>query len=254
MSVAIAVHPSVGLRILVVDDDRAARQHLAGLLRDDPRVAAVRTAPGAAAALRVLADEPQDALFCDVRLRGLDGVALARVVGRFAESPQVVFVTADTGHAVEAFEVAAADYLLKPVCSERLQEAVGRLRSRRVGVGDDRTGVAAGARADETIAVELAGVISFVHRSEVRFVAADGDYVRLHTARASHLLRTTLAELERRWADSGFLRVHRHTLVSLAHVDHVRHADGRHELMLGTDRLPVSRRHVGELMERLRGL
>jgi DNA-binding LytR/AlgR family response regulator len=241
MSVAIAVHPSVGLRILVVDDDQAARQHLAGLLRDDPRIAAVRTAPGAAAALRVLADEPQDALFCDVRLRGLDGVALARVVGRFAESPQVVFVTADTGHAVEAFEVAAADYLLKPVCSERLQEAVGRLRSRRVGVGDDRTGVAAGARADETIAVELAGVISFVHRSEVRFVAAD-------------LLRTTLAELERRWADSGFLRVHRHTLVSLAHVDHVRHADGRHELMLGTDRLPVSRRHVGELMERLRGL
>lgn len=250
MSVALAVHPSVGLRVLVVDDDQDARQHLAELLREDPRVAAVRTAPGAAAALRVLAGEPQDALFCDVRLRGLDGVALARVVGRFAESPQVVFVTADTGHAVEAFEVAAADYLLKPVQPGRLQEAVGRLRSRTVAVTD---GATAHDAADETIAVELAGVISFLHRSEVRYAAADGDYVRLHTAQASHLLRTTLAELERRWADCGFLRVHRHTLVSLAHVDHVRHGDGRHELVLGSDRLPVSRRHVGELMARLQG-
>ncbi len=243
MSVAAAVQEHAGLRVLVVDDDRSARDHLAALLRADPRIAAVRTASGAAAALRLLGDEPHDALFCDVRLRGLDGVALARVVGRFAVSPQVVFVSADPAHAVEAFDVAAADYLLKPVRPARLHEAVRRLHRRDA----DRV-------EDETIAVELAGVISFVHRSEVRYVEADGDYVRLHTAQGSHLLRTTLADLERRWSAAGFVRVHRHTLVSLAHVDHVRLVDGRHEMSLGDVVLAVSRRHVGALRSRLREL
>lgn len=243
MSVAAAVHQRVGLRVLIVDDDPVSAEHLARLLGADPRVTEVRTAPGSVAALRILADEPQDALFCDVRLRGLDGVALARIVGRFAESPQIVFVTADTEHAVEAFDLAAADYLLKPVRPGRLREAVRRLQAHETT-----------READETIAVELAGVISFVHRSEVRYAEADGDYVRLHTACGSHLLRTTLAQLELRWAEAGFVRVHRHTLVALAHVDRVRLVDGHHELVLGCVRLPVSRRHVAGLRERLRAL
>ena len=247
MSVAAAVHEDAGLRVLVVDDDRSDRDHLAALLRADPRIAAVRTAPGAAAALRLLGDEPQDALFCDVRLRGLDGVALARVVGRFAVAPQVVFVTADTAHAVEAFDVAAADYLLKPVRPARLHEAVRRLHTRDAARIDARVD-------DETIAVELAGITSFVHRSEVHFVEADGDYVRLHTAQGSHLLRTTLVELERRWSAAAFVRVHRHSLVSLAHVDHVRLVDGRHEVCVDGVLLGVSRRHVGALRARLREL
>lgn len=241
MSVEAAVHPSTGLRVLVVDDDGDARARLVDLLETDPRIAAVRTAPGATGALRVLGAEPLDALFCDVRLRDLDGVALARLVGRFAASPQVVFVTADARHAVDAFDVAAADYLLKPVRPDRLRETVRRL-SRHDGT---RTAT------EETIAVELAGVTSFVARSQVRYAEADGDYVRLHTAQASHLLRSTLTELERRWADAGFVRVHRHTLVSLTHVDQVRAVEGHHEVVLGDVRLPVSRRHAGDLRARL---
>src|SRR5207247_8060457 len=104
---------------------------------------------------------------------------------------------------------------------------------------------------DETIPVELAGVARFVRRSQVRFVEAQGDYARLHTARESHLLRVTLAELEQRWAEAGFVRIHRSTLVALAHVDEMRVVDGRYAVRVGVVELPVSRRHRPELRDRL---
>jgi DNA-binding LytR/AlgR family response regulator len=104
---------------------------------------------------------------------------------------------------------------------------------------------------DELIPVELAGVTRFVRRSHVRFVEAQGDYARLHTAAESHLLRTPLSALEERWADAGFVRIHRSTLVALAHVDEVRLSDGHCSVRLGPDVLPVSRRHTRELRDRL---
>jgi DNA-binding LytR/AlgR family response regulator len=234
------------LAVLVVDDEAPAREELAFLLRDDPRVAQVRTAGSTGRALRMLADEPADVLFCDIKMPGLDGVELARVVGRFAESPQVVFVTAYDDRAVDAFELQAADYVMKPVRADRLAEAVRRVVARR---GTDAAADPSGE--DETIPVELAGVTRFVRRSQVRFVEAHGDYARLHTGAESHLLRVTLAELETRWADAGFVRIHRSTLVALGHVDEVRAVDGHYTVRLGTDELPVSRRHARELRERL---
>ena len=104
---------------------------------------------------------------------------------------------------------------------------------------------------DETIPVELAGVIRFVSRSQVRYVEAHGDYARLHTATGNHLVRTPLSTLEQRWAGAGFVRIHRSTLVSLAHVDEIRVAEGRCTVLLGGHELPVSRRHARELRERL---
>jgi DNA-binding LytR/AlgR family response regulator len=85
----------------------------------------------------------------------------------------------------------------------------------------------------------------------VRYVEAQGDYARLHTATGSHLLRTSLAVLEERWADAGFVRIHRSVLVSLAHVDEMRLIDGHTTLRVGRDELPVSRRHTRELRDRL---
>jgi DNA-binding LytR/AlgR family response regulator len=109
----------------------------------------------------------------------------------------------------------------------------------------------AGAGSDELISVELAGVTRFVRRSHVRYVEAQGDYARLHTAAGSHLLRVPLSALEERWAEAGFVRIHRSTLVALAHVDEVRLSDGRCSVRLGDDVLPVSRRHTRELRDRL---
>jgi DNA-binding LytR/AlgR family response regulator len=240
-SAARTAEPAV-LQALVVDDEAPAREELAFLLREDPRIAGVRTAAHAAQALKILNDERIDVLFCDIKMPGLDGVELARVVARFAQRPQVVFVTAYDDRAVDAFELQAADYVMKPVRADRLAEAVRRV----VGTG---TEPAAGD--DETIAVELAGVTRFVRRSQVRYVEAHGDYARLYTAADSHLLRTPLSVLEERWADAGFVRIHRSILVALPHIDEVRVADGRTTVRLGPDELPVSRRHARALRDRL---
>jgi DNA-binding LytR/AlgR family response regulator len=243
MSAGAVVHDAPMLHALVVDDEAPAREELAFLLRDDPRIAEARMAGSAGEALRILADHSVDVIFCDIKMPGLDGVELARVVNRFADRPQIVFVTAYDDWAVDAFELQAVDYLMKPVRADRLAEAVRRVVS--AGNGDHA------ADDDETIAVELGGVTRFVRRSQVRYVEAQGDYARLHTASESRLLRTTLAELEERWAGAGFVRIHRSTLVSLAHIDEVRVTDGRYVVRVGDTELPVSRRHTRELRERL---
>ncbi len=230
------------LRVLVVDDEGPALSELAYLLGRDPRIASVLTAGSAAEALRALEEEDVDVVFSDIKMPNLDGLDLARVLARFARRPQVVFVTAYDEHAVDAFEVQAADYVMKPVRPERLAEAVRRVLD--AGAEPDAEG-------DETIPVELGGVTRFVQRSQVRWVEASGDYARLHTASGGHLVRVPLTTLEERWAPAGFVRIHRSTLVSLPHVDEVRVDGGRCTVRLGDAVLQVSRRHTRELRDRL---
>lgn len=237
-----------GLSVLVVDDELPALNELAWLLGQDARVADVRTAASGADALRALDAAPADVVFCDISMPGFDGLELARVLGRFAERPQVVFVTAYEQHAVDAFEVSATDYLVKPIRDERLAEAVRRVLAAR------SASVPAPPPAqleDETIPVELGGVTTFVQRSDVVYVQAQGDYARLHTRTASHLIRVSLTTLEERWAPAGFVRIHRSTLVSLPAVTQVRTERGRCVVMLDGIELQVSRRHTRELRERL---
>ena len=232
-----------GLQALVVDDEEPARQELSYLLQQDRRVGSVRTAGSAAVALEMLTVQSADVVFCDIKMPGMDGIALARVLARFTDRPQIVFVTAYDDHAVDAFELDATDYLMKPVRATRLTEAVRRVVS--AGTPEARKSE------DETIPVELAGVTRFVRRSQVRYVEAQGDYTRLHTDTNSHLVRIPLTVLEQRWAAAGFARIHRSTLVALAHVDEVRMLDGHCSVRLGDEELPVSRRHSRELRVRL---
>jgi DNA-binding LytR/AlgR family response regulator len=232
------------LRALVVDDEAPARSEVAFLLRTDDRIAAVQTAANSAEAFRALEQNEIDVVFCDIKMPALSGLELARVLSRFAHRPQIVFVTAYDEHAVDAFDLQATDYVMKPVRPERIAEAVRRVvEANSPAPEDDLT--------DETIAVELAGVTRFVRRSEVRFVEAAGDYARLHTADGSHLVRVPLTVLADRWAAAGFVRIHRSTLVSLAHIDEVRTADGHTTVQLGPDALQVSRRHSRELRDRM---
>lgn len=233
-----------GLRVLVADDEAPAREELTYLLDRDPDVSSVRTVAAGAEVLRALEEEAVDALFLDIRMPGLDGLDVARVLARFRRPPKVVFVTAYDEHAVEAFDLRAVDYLLKPVSAERLAEAVRRVRD-ALGPQPDGTTV------DETIPVERAGVTRFISRSEVRFAEAQGDYARLHTAEDSHLVRVPLGVLEERWSGVGFVRIHRRFLVALAHIEEVAFEPGRAVVRIGADELTVSRRHLRDLRDTL---
>jgi DNA-binding LytR/AlgR family response regulator len=241
--------PGAGLRVLVVDDERPALDELTYLLSADARVADVVSCDSATDGLRVLRQDEVDCVFLDIQMPGLSGLELADVLSRFREPPPIVFVTAHDEHAVEAFDLRAVDYILKPVRSDRLAEAV-----RRVVDGADRP--AAAPHGDVQIPVELGGVTRFVDRSTVTHVEAQGDYARLHTPTGSHLIRVPLSTLEEDWRAAGFLRIHRSCLVAVAHVTEVRMDSGRCSVVVGGPgpagtELAVSRRNTRELRERL---
>jgi DNA-binding LytR/AlgR family response regulator len=239
------------LRVLAVDDEPPALDELAFLLRADPRVAEVNTAGDATEALRELRDTDVDVVFLDIRMPGLDGMELARVLGRFARPPAVVFVTAYDDRAAEAFDLGVTDYVRKPVQADRIAESLrrvlaGRLVRAHPAVAGQRE------RADDpTIPVELAGTTRMLSRSAVRWVEAQGDYARLHTADGSHLVRVPLATLAEHWADAGFVRVHRSYLVQLKLITELRLANGGYVVVVDGRELPVSRRHTRELKDRL---
>jgi DNA-binding LytR/AlgR family response regulator len=242
-----SVGDSPPLRALVVDDEAPARSELAFLLREDVRIGAVHVAGSGAEALQALAQHRIDVVFCDIKMPAMDGLDLGRVLAQFARPPKIVFVTAYDEHAVDAFELRAVDYVMKPVRAARLAEAI-----RRVAADGSRSdGSEPAAHEDETIPVELAGVTRFVKRSDIRYVEAHGDYARLHTEHGAHLVRVPLTSLEERWSASGFVRIHRSTLVALSSIDEIRSEAGHYSVRVGAELLPVSRRHARDLRERL---
>lgn len=232
------------LRTLAIDDEKPALDELVWLLSRDERIGPILACQSATEGLKALQDHAIDVVFLDVQMPGLTGLELAAVLGRFTRPPQVVFVTAHEAHAVEAFEVRAVDYVLKPVRPERLAEAV-----RRVVVALDGEAPAAPVQ----IPVERGGVTRFLDRASVTHVEAQGDYARLHTATDSFLVRIPLSTLESEWSEAGFVRIHRSLLVALAHVVEVRMDGGRCLVTVGASgtELLVSRRHTRELRELL---
>ncbi|MFF2087659.1 LytR/AlgR family response regulator transcription factor [Nocardia sp. NPDC058176] len=248
--------PSTALRVLAVDDEKPALDELVYLLSTQTGVGEIHRAGESTSALRLLRAHPIDAVFLDIDMPGLTGMELAGILSEFAEPPAVVFVTAHDDHAVTAFDLGAVDYLLKPLRGARLAEAVRRILTARSAP------VAAApapepAHPSEVIPVELGGVTTLVHRADVAWVEADGDYARLHTGTGSHLVRIPLSALESRWEDAGFLRVHRSYLVALRLVTGLRSAGSgtvvclRAEGATAAVELPVSRRQVRELKQRL---
>jgi DNA-binding LytR/AlgR family response regulator len=237
--------PRRRLRVLAVDDEPPALDEIGYLLGADPRVESVICAGDAATALRVLLRDV-DAVFLDIRMPGTDGLDIARALRRQPVPPSVVFVTAHDDRAVDAFDLGAVDYLLKPLRPERLAESLRRVVAARSSGSDlDR------ADDDEVIPVELAGRTTMLPRAEVRWVEAQGDYARLHTEDASHLIRVPLSVLAERWADAGFVRIHRSYLVSLRDVRELRLTGSGYVVRTGDRELPVSRRHTRELKDRL---
>ncbi|MET9732568.1 LytTR family DNA-binding domain-containing protein [Streptomyces sp. NPDC006458] len=255
------------LRALAVDDERPTLEELLYLLNADPRVGSAEGAGDATEALRRInralecgPDGPEaiDVVFLDINLPGLDGLDLARLLTGFARPPLVVFVTAHEDFAVQAFDLDAVDYVLKPVRRERLAEAVRRAADQSTGGPrgtEAQTGPAPRIPVHEPdpdqIPVELGGVTRFVAVDDITHVEARGDYARLHTARGSHLVRIPLSTLEDRWRGRGFVRIHRRHLVALRHIAELRLDTGSVSVVVGAEELQVSRRHARELRDLL---
>jgi DNA-binding LytR/AlgR family response regulator len=230
------------INVLVADDELPAIEELAFLLGRDERIGTIFRASSGAEALRALEAETVDAVFLDIHMPAVSGLEIARVISRSSRPPAVVFVTADEDCALEAFELAAVDYLLKPVRAERLARSVGRI-SDLIREG--------GGPAPEMITVDQGGTTRMIRRDDVTYVQAQGDYARLHTADASYLIRVPLADLEQQWADAGFIRTHRSYLIALSHVTHLKLAAVRPSVTVEDAELPISRRHLPAVREKL---
>src|SRR5687768_4835107 len=274
----VSTQDNAGLLVLAVDDEAPGLSEIKFLLESSPHIRRVLTAFDAAEALRILRGDyeqevmartkaglpPVDAVFADINMPGLSGMDLARVLSAFRYPPALVFVTGveERDALVTAFDVGALDFINKPINEERVLKAISRVADRvgRTAAPSPATNASAMAQAadpsdDEVIPVELGGTIKLVPRASVRYVEAQGDYARLHTQDGSHLVRIPLAQLEERWANAGFVRIHRSYLVALPLVSELRMTANGYAVVIGTGdgakELPVSRRHTKELKERI---
>jgi DNA-binding LytR/AlgR family response regulator len=247
------------LTILAVDDEQTQLQDLARMLRKSPAVEEVECASDGHETLVKASAQHYDAIFLDVRMPDLDGVAVGRVLRRFATPPQLVFVSAYDHAAADAFELHALDYLRKPVGSRRVEEALARISTAIESAEAD--GQPDGARhapapADtEMVAVAnvRSGSTRLIARSSILYVQSNGDFVRIVAEDGRYLLRATLNEIERRWRVYGFVRVHRQYVANLPLAVELRPLFGSIAELTFADgqTIPIARRHVAELGRRL---
>ena len=210
------------LRAVLVDDERLARVGMRRLLAEHPGVAVVGEADGAAAARGLLAGlreagTPADLLFLDVQMPGESGFDLLASLD--SVPPAVVFVTAYDEHALRAFEVAALDYLVKPVAPPRLAAALARVGTSRPtasGTGDDTSDAPLGP--DDRVFVKDGDRLHFVRLGDVRAFESEGNYVRLHLPNTQPLALRSLAALDDRLDGRSFFRANRTHIVNLAAV------------------------------------
>lgn len=208
------------LRTLVVDDEPLAVERLQLLCAKQEGVHLVGTAHDGEAALRMIEALEPDLLLLDVAMPGLDGMAVARALESRSTRPAVVFCTAYDQHALAAFEVAALDYVLKPVAPDRLARAVARAREARAAAS---SAPAPASRWTEEFWVPHRSEMVRVAAADIERIDAERDYMRLTVAGRTLLLHQTISELERRLDPERFVRLHRSTIVRRDRITSLRH-------------------------------
>ncbi len=235
------------LKAIIVDDEKPARSELRFMLDELGQTEVVAEAASVREAIEKLKEYPCDVMFLDINMPEASGLQLAEALQRLKFPPAVVFVSAYSEHAIEAFKVNATDYLLKPVDSERLSQAIQRVR--------EHVTLHAKVQKLERIPVEKAGKKILIGIDTIRFVMARDDYAYLQTDTDRYFSTVSLAQLEKRLDGHGFFRVHRGYLVNLSMVSEVESVSGG-TLLLSLDgcdeKIPVSRRRVSALKKALR--
>lgn len=233
------------LRTLIVDDEPLAIERMQVLCAELAGLSVVGTASDGSAALRLAEKLRPDLLLLDMTMPGMDGLAVARAVARdrtgMDPAPAVIFVTAHEDFAVEAFDLDAVDYVLKPVAADRLERAIGRALARRVVRQVDNSAWLT------EFWVPTRSELLRIDAREVSRIDAERDYVRLHVHGASYLLLQTIAGLEAKLDPELFIRIHRSTILRRDQIRGLRHeglgvwcvelaansADGGEELRIG---------------------
>jgi two-component system, LytTR family, response regulator len=248
---------SPNIRVLLVDDEPLAREMLREMLQNDSQVVIVGESCNGREALEAIRLHSPDVLFLDVQMPEVGGFEVLASLGK-EKIPHVIFVTAYDQYAVRAFEVHALDYLLKPFDQERFDAAWQRakaqiLRDRATGM-DQRIvslleELKAGKKYLERLVIKANGRIYFLETNEIDWIEAEGNYVSVHSAKKSHLLRETISSLESQLDPKKFVRIHRSSIVRIDQIQELQpwfHGEYRIILHDGTQ-LTLSRNHRDKL-------
>jgi two-component system LytT family response regulator len=229
------------IRTLVVDDEPLARDGVLAMLKADPEVEVIGTCPDGQAALNTIRAQRPDLVFLDVQMPRRDGFAVLAEL-KPEERPAVIFVTAYDQYAIQAFEICAIDYLLKPFRDVRFAAALARAKAgirqaresdmgrkmeqlldymREVTGKAPEGAPATAAESSDRVVLKTGNDLHFIRTSDIIWVESQADFVKVHTTGASQLVRETLQNLEQRVPAAKFLRIHRSSLVNLEHVKKV---------------------------------
>lgn len=243
-------------RVVICDDERLARERLVRLLEDIGGYELVGLAEHGEQALAMVDEHQPDVVLMDMRMPVMDGLTCAKRLAQLVSPPAIIFCTAFDEHALEAFSVPAAGYVLKPISRESLKEALTRAcRVNKLQQSQQRTDVPLheGAKQRSHITARTHRGIELIPIDEVRYFLADHKYVTVRHERGEVLIDETLKELEEEFGDR-FIRIHRNALLSLNFLEGLEVvASGQYRVRIrGLDeRLVVSRRHLPELRETL---
>jgi two-component system LytT family response regulator len=268
--------PAATIRTMIVDDEVLARQNIEALLRFDPEISIVAQCSNGAQALDAIRQHQPELLFLDVQMPGMSGFeVLAKLPP--ASLPQMVFVTAYDHFALQAFEVQAVDYVLKPFKRVRFAEALARAKAavrhhdraglarqldqvmstleklRREATGDAAAGAGRRREGDGRLFIRCDGEIHVVAPEDILWIESDGDYLRLHTTDKARFVRMSLHKIMEKLDPAHFVRIHRSTIVNLRHMRKAATAlygEYSVELTNGT-KLKVSRTFVQDLKTHL---
>ena len=215
------------IRTIIVDDEPLARDRVKRFLRDEPDIAIVGEYGNGADAVRAIQNEKPDLIFLDIQMPEKNGFEVVKSLNS-TTLPTIIFVTAYDQYALQAFDVHAIDYLLKPFNRERLHRAVSRARQnvahKSLGNLDERlSSLLAGLKSEkkylERLVVKSVGRVFFLKTDEIDWIEAAGNYVKLHVGRESHMIRETMNGIETKLDPNKFLRIHRSTVV---HIDRIK--------------------------------
>lgn len=234
------------MKAIIVDDEAPARSELRFLLDEQGQVDVVAEAASVREAIEKLKEYPCDVMFLDVNMPEASGLQLADALQHLKYPPAVVFITAYSEYALDAFKVNAIDYLVKPVEQDRLAQAISRVR--------EQVSLHMQAQKSERIPVEKGGKKILIGIDKIRFVMARDDYAFLQTDTDRYFSTVSLAQLEKRLDGHGFFRVHRSYLVNLSLIEEVESVAGGTLLLTLNgveEKIPVSRRRVSALKKAL---